>query len=184
MIHYISPEPTERQSFTDPAAAVARLEQIYNEATQFLCDQFVKVMQDGPPEGHIRAYYPEIRVTTRSYAQVDTRFSFGHVAIPGTYATTVTRPDLFRSYLTQQITLLIRNHGQPVTIGASKTPLPVHFAMTGNPDLTVPQEGATDFILRDVFDVPDLSTTNDDIVNGTFTSEEGIGALALFTASA
>ncbi len=182
MIQYISPETTEPQTFTDPAAAVARLEQLYTEATQFLSDQFVKVMQDGPPEGFIRAYYPEIRVTTRSYAQVDTRLSFGHVAIPGTYATTVTRPDLFRSYLTQQITLLIRNHGQPVTIGASKTPIPVHFATTGNPNLTVPQEGATDFILRDAFDVPDLSTTNDDIVNGTFTSEEGTGALALFTA--
>ena len=32
--------------------------------------------------------------------------------------------------------------------------------------MTVPQEGAADFTLRDVFDVPDLSTTNDDIVNG------------------
>lgn len=182
MTQYISPEHIEPQVFTDPIAAVARLEQLYTEATRFLSDQFVKVMRNGPPEGHIRAYYPEIRVTTRSYAQVDTRLSFGHVAVPGTYATTVTRPDLFRSYLTQQITLLIRNHGQPVTIGASKTPMPVHFAMTGNPNITVPQEGATDFTLRDVFDVPDLSTTNDDIVNGTHTAEDGTGALALFTA--
>jgi AMP nucleosidase len=182
MIQYLSPETTEHQTFTDPAAAVARLEQLYSEATEFLSDQFVKVMQNGPPDAHIRAYYPEIRVTTRSYAQVDTRLSFGHVAVPGTYATTVTRPDLFRSYLTQQITLLIRNHGQPVSIGASKTPMPVHFAMTGNPNITVPQEGATDFTLRDVFDVPDLSTTNDDIVNGTFTSDDDTGALALFTA--
>lgn len=182
MTQYISPEPIEPQTFTDPAAAVARLEQLYTEAIRFLSEQFVKVMQNGPPKGHIRAYYPEIRVTTHSFAHVDTRLSFGHVALPGTYATTVTRPDLFRSYLTQQIALLIRNHGQPVTIGVSQTPMPVHFAMTGNPDITVPQEGATDFILRDVFDVPDLSTTNDDIVNGTYTTEDGTGALALFTA--
>ena len=32
----------------------------------------------------------------------------------------------------------------------------------------MPQEGPLDFTLRDVFDVPDLSTTNDDIVNGTY----------------
>ncbi|MFT4959675.1 MAG: AMP nucleosidase [Paracoccaceae bacterium] len=182
MTQYITPETTEPQSFTDPAAAVARLEQLYAEAVDFLSEQFVEVMKNGPPEGHIRAYYPEIRVTTLSYAQVDTRLSFGHVASPGTYATTLTRPDLFRAYLTQQISLLIRNHGQPVTIGASNTPMPVHFAMTGNSDISVPQEGATDFTLRDVFDVPDLATTNDDIVNGTHKSDDGTGALALFTA--
>ena len=121
-------------------------------------------------------------MTTTSYAKVDSRLSFGHVASPGTYATTITRPDLFRNYLTQQIGLLIRNHGQPVTIGPSTTPIPVHFAVAGDPKITVPQEGATDFILRDVFDVPDLVTTNDDIVNGTHVPADGTGALALFTA--
>ena len=40
----------------------------------------------------------------------------------------------------------------------------MHFAVAGAP---VPQEGALTFSLRDVFDVPDLATTNDDIVNGT-----------------
>jgi AMP nucleosidase len=48
--------------------------------------------------------------------------------------------------------------------------------------MTVPQEGAAGFTLRDVFDVPDLSTTNDDIVNGTFKSPDGTGPLSLFTA--
>ena len=38
-----------------------------------------------------------------SFDKVDSRLSFGHVASPGTYATTVTRPDLFRNYLIQQI---------------------------------------------------------------------------------
>ena len=64
-----------------------------------------------------------MRVST--FGQVDSRLSFGHVADPGTYATTVTRPDLFRNYLTQQIGLLIRNHGVPVEIGLSDTPITV-----------------------------------------------------------
>jgi hypothetical protein len=59
--------------------------------------------------------------------------SFGHVSGPGTYATTVTRPDLFRNYLIQQIELLIRNHGVSVDVGPSDTPIPVHFAVAGNP---------------------------------------------------
>jgi AMP nucleosidase len=139
-------------------------------------------MRNGAPDVRIRAFYPEVRLTTSSYAQVDTRLSFGHVSAPGTHATTITRPDLFRSYLTQQIGLLIRNHGRPVTIGPSTTPVPVHFAVAANSNMTVPHEGAASFTLRDVFDVPDLSTTNDDIVNGTYTSSDGTGPLALFTA--
>jgi AMP nucleosidase len=102
--------------------------------------------------------------------------------MPGTYAATVTRPDLFRAYLTQQIGLLIENHGQPVIIGRSSTPIPVHFAMATDTEVTVPQEGAANFTLRDVFDVPDLNTTNDDIVNGTYQSPDGVGPLAPFTA--
>ncbi|MCA0870558.1 AMP nucleosidase [Seohaeicola saemankumensis] len=178
----LTPDAPAAEQFTDPAAAAERLVELYDQATGYLCDAFRAVMADGATEARYRAFYPEIRLTTTSYAQVDSRLSFGHVAQPGTHATTVTRPDLFRHYLTQQIALLIRNHGVPVTIGPSTTPIPVHFAVAANPDITVPQEGATDFTLRDVFDVPDLSTTNDDIVNGTFTPENGTGPLSLFTA--
>ena len=74
---------------------------------------------------------------------------------------------MFRAYLTQQLQLLMENHGVMVQIGPSATPIPVHFAVAGNPDVAVPQEGVLEFSLRDVFDVPDLATTNDDIVNGT-----------------
>ena len=183
MTSILLPQHPKAKEFTDAAAAVERLQLLYQQATDFLCTGFTQAMADGAPEdSHIRAYYPEIRVTTSSYAQVDSRLSYGHVSAPGTYATTVTRPDLFQNYLIQQIGLLIRNHGQPVTIGLSDTPIPVHFAMTAQPGLTIPQEGAAGFTLRDVFDVPDLATTNDDIVNGTYVPTDNTGPLALFTA--
>lgn len=182
MIQIRTPDVPPAQQFTDAAAAVARLEEHYTIATRFLCEQFTTILQSGDVSARIRAFYPEIRLTTSSFAQVDSRLSFGHVATPGTHTTTITRPDLFRSYLTQQIDLLIRNHGQPVTICASKTPIPVHFAVANDASISVPQDGATDFTLRDVFDVPDLSTTNDDIVNGTYVAEDATGPLALFTA--
>ena len=68
-------------------------------------------------------------------------------------------------------------------IGASETPIPVHFAVASEDGLNVPHEGALDFPLRDVFDVPDLSTTNDAIVNGMGVKHpDGSGALAPFTA--
>lgn len=77
----------------------------------------------------------------------------------------------------------MQNHGVPVQIGYSTTPIPVHFAVSRNPDITVPQEGAMTYPLRDVFDVPDLSTTNDDIVNGVAELDDsGAAPLAPFTA--
>lgn len=182
-IHSIqTPETLAAESFLDPEAAVARLEQLYRIATEFLQAQFAQAMEDGQPSARFRAYYPEIRITTTSYAQVDTRLSFGHVSSPGTYASTITRPGLFRNYLIQQISLLIENHEVPVQIGVSDTPIPVHFAMTGEDAVRIPQDGAADFTLRDFFDVPDLRTTNDDIVNGTYVAKDGVGVLAPFTA--
>ncbi|MCZ7675209.1 MAG: AMP nucleosidase [Roseovarius sp.] len=171
------------EDFTDAQHAVDRLIALYDGATDFLRAEFATAMARGAPPWRVRAFYPEIRLTTTSYGKIDSRLSFGHVARPGTYATTVTRPRLFRYYLHQQIGLVMANHGVPVTIGLSDTPMPVHFAVADDPTLTVPHEGAAGFTLRDVFDVPDLVTTNDDIVNGTFRpGPDGTMPLAPFSA--
>lgn len=178
-----TPDAAGPDLFTDPQAAVARLVALYDQAAGYLCDAFTAAIEGRPPKHRVRAFYPEIRITTRSYAQIDSRLSFGHVSSPGTHAATITRPDLFRHYLEQQIGLLVQNHGQPVQIGPSDTPMPVHFAVAGRAGITVPHEGAADFTLRDIFDVPDLTTTHDDIVNGTHQpGPDGAGPLAPFTA--
>jgi AMP nucleosidase len=179
----MTPENQTTQSFSDARLAVERLEELYLDATRFLAGHFTAALLGEKPAHRVRAYYPEIRLTVSSHAKVDSRLSFGHVSGPGTYATTVTRPDLFCAYLTQQIALLMENHGVTVEIGPSTTPMPVHFAVAGNPKVAVPQEGVLEFSLRDVFDVPDLATTNDDIVNGTRThNDDGSMPLAPFTA--
>ncbi len=182
-IPVLTPDVPVPESFDNAAAAVDRLTELYGIATTFLCAQFRDALTNGPDGHRIRAFYPEIRITTTSFAQIDSRLSYGHVAEPGVHAATITRPDLFRNYLEQQIDLLLSNHGVPVTIGASTTPIPVHFAVASDNSIVVPQEGAADFTLRDIFDVPDLSTTNDDIVNGMHSHDEmGVGPLAPFTA--
>ncbi|EDQ06501.1 AMP nucleosidase [Sulfitobacter indolifex] len=182
MTTILTPDTPNPESFRDATAAVDRLTELYQQATTFLHDAFAKAMETSAPDARVRAFYPELRFRTSSYAHVDTRLSFGHVSSPGTFAATITRPDLFRNYLIQQIGLLIENHDQPVIVGPSTTPIPVHFAMSGDNALNVPQEGAADFTLRDVFDVPDLSTTNDDIVNGTYVPVDDVRPLAPFTA--
>jgi len=178
-----SPDNMTVKTFTDAVAAVAHLQNLYRHATEFLTTAFNAAVISGRPDMRLRAYYPEIRLTVTQHDTIDSRLSFGHVAGPGTYATTITRPDLFRNYLVQQIELLMQNHRVPVQIGPSTTPIPVHFAMAGIQSVVIPQEGNLNFALRDVFDVPDLSTTNDDIVNGTRTlNDDGSMPLAPFTA--
>jgi AMP nucleosidase len=179
----LTPPPAPPEAFSDPAAAVDRLAALYAQATAFLADGFVRAVERGCPPHRLRAFYPEIRLTVASFIRPDSRLAFGHVSQPGTFATTVTRPDLFRNYLIQQLDLLMRNHSVMVQIGWSDTPIPVHFAVTAAPGIAIPHEGVLEFSLRDVFDVPDLATTNDDIVNGArLVNPDGSRPLAAFTA--
>lgn len=179
----ISPPPVEAQDFTDAKLAVDALKKLYDEATAFLRDSFESVMNGAPVEGHYRAFYPQISLFTRSFAKIDTRLSFGHVAEPGHYRTTITRPHLFESYLEQQIGLLLKNHGVPIRVAVSNTPIPLHFAMGENAHIAGSIEDRIQRPLRDVFDVPDLDTTDDQIVNGTNKpAADGTRALAPFTA--
>ncbi|SDX34839.1 AMP nucleosidase [Roseicitreum antarcticum] len=178
-----TPEITQHETFSDPKQAVDRLQTLYAEATQFLVDRFNDLTAGKTPDARYRAFYPEIRMTTMRFDRIDSRLSFGHVAEPGTYASTITRPDLFRYYLEQQIGLLMRNHSVPISIGLSDTPIPVHFAMAGRGDVVLPDNGELALSLRDVFDVPDLSSTNDDIVNGSGAKNaDGSRPLSGFTA--
>ena len=169
--------------YQTPAEAVDALIARYDQATQFLRENFTQVMAGTAVEGRYRAFYPQAAIETTSYAKVDSRLSFGHVSEPGRYATTITHPRLFRNYLIQQIGLLMDNHGVGVEVSTSDTPIPLHFAMA---DGTVVEGSIEDQLgrpMRDVFDVPDLTTTDDHIVNGEVVIDTaGTRALAPFTA--
>jgi AMP nucleosidase len=179
----IAPGTESPREFGDPAAAVKELQRRYARATAFLRDRFAAIMKGQTPEGRYRAYYPELRLVTASFAKVDSRLSFGHVTEPGRYSTTITRPDLFEGYLTQQIGLLIQNHGMPVAVGDSDTAIPLHFAMEEGAHVEGSIEDTLHRPLRDIFDVPDLNTTDDHIVNGLpRMAIDGTRPLAPFTA--
>jgi len=178
----VYPDAYSRRSFTDAAEAVAELKALYERNTAFLRDAFEKLAAGGPVARY-RAFYPEIGVQISTYTQVDSRLAYGHVAAPGYYSTTVTRPDLFESYLTEQVKLIMRNHGVPVTIGESETPIPLHFAFRED---SYVEAGAAERIerpLRDLFDVPALNDPDAGIAKGLFEPMPGEPMpLAPFTA--
>src|SRR3546814_14457226 len=94
-----------------------------------VCSSDLALLAGRTQPRRLRAFYPQVAITTTSFAHIDSRLSFGHVPMPGHWAATITRPDLFRDYLTQPFGLLIRNHRVPLIVGPSHTPIPLHFAL-------------------------------------------------------
>jgi AMP nucleosidase len=183
--HVLVPEPIAAEGFTDASAAVARLVEIYERNTAFLRGCFESYLDGGPVAKRVRATYPLVRISTRTHARLDSRLSYGFVSGPGTHETSVTRPDLFRSYFTEQIGLLLANHNVAVEIGESDEPIPIHFAYRR--DINVEADAsrsASDRLLRDLFDTPELGAMDDAIVNGTLQLVAGAAMpLAMFRAA-
>ncbi len=171
---FTTPQAMETRSFSSATDAVDRLIELYDHNTQFLQQAFSRYLDGDTPDLKHRAYYPEIRFRNSTYARVDSRLSYGHVDQPGLYTTTITQPTLFKGYLRHQLKLLIENHDQPIEIGDSDVPIPLHFALELGSAVSVERPQNITSSLRDSFDVPDIATVNDDIVNGTYEIEPGL----------
>ena len=100
-----------------PEKVVEALERLYEDAVKALTESLETYLHDGTP--------PDIaRRTARAfcYPALIVRYdpdgppppisrAFGKMSEPGTYMTTVTRPDYFRPYLIEQLTPLMRDCG-------------------------------------------------------------------------
>jgi AMP nucleosidase len=174
--------PTE--SFDDPVAAVARVSAIYEANTSFLRDAFARYRKHETFSHRVRACYPFVRVRTELNTQIDSRRSYGFVAGPGIFETTLTRPDLFGDYYREQLRLLTKNHHVGIEVGVSAQPVPIHFAFAEGIHLEGDLDRDSLLAMRNIFDMPDLALLDDRIVNGTY--EPAVGEphpLALFTAA-
>ena len=169
--------------FTTAAAALARAREIYDNSVDHLRNALQAFVNGEPGGGHVRACYPFVRVHTDTVARADSRLSYGFVAGPGTFETTLTRPDLFASYYLEQFRLLLENHGVELEIGTSVQPIPVHFSFAEHDHIEGSLTRERRLLLRDLFDLPDLGAMDDGIANGTFVAAPGQAhPLSLFTA--
>ena len=173
--------------FTDAAAALARVREIYDNSIAHLRSAMQRFVAGESMPGHVRACYPFVRVQTdtvaRLSAEESAHLSYGFVAGPGRFETTVTRPDLYASYYLEQLTLLLQNHGAELEVGTSSQPIPVHFSFAENDHIEGSLSVQRRQLMRDVFDLPDLAAMDDGIANGTHVSRAGEAQpLSLFTA--
>jgi AMP nucleosidase len=171
------------QSFTDAQAALRHATLIYEHGIAYLREQLQEFVAGRNPAHHVRACYPFVRIHTNTVARADSRLAYGFVAGPGTYDTTLTRPDLFGHYYLDQFELLLKNHGVPLEVGLSNQPIPIHFSFAEHDHIEGSLDVGRRLLMRDVFDLPDLAAMDDGIANGVHElSVGGPQPLALFTA--
>jgi len=160
---------------------VRRIIELYEAAAARLKAAFWAYAEHGTPPGEINAYYPFLGVRVAAEElNIDARFSYGAVHDPGVYGTTLTQPRLFADYYRGQIEMLMRNHQVPVVVGVSRRAIPLPFMVDVSNSGIDPDRAA---FLVHRFPMPDLSSTDDRIVNGTYKVKPGEPQpLALFTA--
>jgi len=178
------------QTFTkteQAADVIAAAGEIYTAQVDYLCQSFDEFTKGDIPPNKVRGFYPYIKITVKNKQRIDSRLSYGFVAKPGVYQTTLTRFDIFSHYLTHQVELLLQNHGGDhggvIEVGLSDEPIPIHFALGEDfhleGDLSTKQMAA----MPNLFDQPDLEDMDDQIANGYYRSKEGAAdPLSIFTA--
>ena len=173
--------------FTDPVAALAQAREIYDSSIKHLREAMRRFVAGEDLPGHVRACYPFVRVQTHTVARLNpvesAHLSYGFVAGPGRFETTLTRPDLYCDYYLEQFTLLLQNHQVELEVGTSSQPIPLHFSFSENEHIEGNLSAARRQLMRDEFDLPDLAAMDDGIANGTFMPRPGEPLpLSLFTA--
>lgn len=169
--------------FTDAKEAFDRVKQIYDANIHYVKDSFHRFAGGDSLEGRVRGRYPEVRLQVTTAVIADSQLAFGFVSGPGTYAITLTRPDLFQDYYVEQFQLLLDNHEVPLEIVTGSQPIALHFAFSEGDHVEGQMSADRRALMRDFFDLPDLSTMDDAIANGNHFSRRGDASpLALFTA--
>lgn len=181
------PNVKDLTAYTDASEAVKAIEKIYNKNSSLIHSAFKRLLEgeDVSEASLSEATYPFVGLhVTPKELNLDARLSYGVIAEAGTYGGTVTRPDIFKRYYHEQISLLMDRHKVPVYVGASNWPIPLPFAMDHTPAQLDPR--ALDmgqlWQLQTGFALPDLTRVNDDIANCTYRSKEnGIKPVSMFS---
>jgi len=184
----IRPPFTAPTRHTDADSALAQVQALYQTSLDHLRQAMREFVSGTNFDQRVRAFYPFVRIHTKHGAlkagSDAAHLSYGFVAEPGRYETTLTHPDLFAAYYREQFDLLLQNHGGTLEVGVSHQPIPVHFSFAENDHIEGEMSEERRQLMREVFDLPDLKAMDDGIANGTFEPKAGEPQpLSLFTAA-
>lgn len=159
--------------------AIDKLEMLYDAALAALRDAISAFIRDGSlPNAAERSKglfsYPQLSVRwDGKFSDHHRTRAYGRFSRAGQYSTTITRPALFREYLTEQMTLLESEYGAVFEVTPSQQEMPYPFVIDGS-DLILDRSMTAG--LAQHFPTTDLAKIGDGIT-------DGIETIALGTAS-
>ncbi|MFN3520793.1 MAG: AMP nucleosidase [Phenylobacterium sp.] len=167
------------------ARIVERLENEYRASVNALRAALKSFLSGGPPPDPAdRAsgafVYPELRLTWPP-GHVYPRLSraYARLSQPGRYAGTVTRPDLYRDYLIEQLSLLIADFEVEVDVARSTQEIPFPYVLDGTGEMAMADIGAAD--IARYFPSTELAYIGDEIADGSWMpGQDRVLPIALF----
>jgi AMP nucleosidase len=167
-------------------AVVDRLEAEYRRACGALQAALKDFMHGGKtPDPALRTdrafTYPELRLTyLPTMAPPKLARSYARLSHPGVYGVTVTRPDLFRDYLTEQLALILADFEAEVAVRRSDQEIPFPYVLDAA-DAAQADVGAAEIARH--FPTTELAFIGDDVTDGFWSASPGdVRPLALFDA--
>ena len=154
-----------------PQAALDRLETLYSQSVSNLRDAVRAFVDTGArPDPTARAdglfAYPKLRIRWYGDRPQDLEpRAYARLSKQGTYATTITRPDLFRPYLIEQLTLLADEYDADFEVELSRQEIPFPYVLDG---ADVALDRSMTAALARWFPTTDLAHIGDEISDGLF----------------
>jgi len=167
------------------AGIVDRLNDEYRSSVEALRNALREFLVNGvPPDPKLRANgaftYPELRLywpEGRPYPRIGR--AFARIGLPGRYAVTVTRPDLFGDYLIEQLTLLQQDFDVQIAVGRSSQEIPFPYVLDGARDIELADRSSME--IARYFPTTELAHIGDEIADGSWlTAGDAPRPLALF----
>src|SRR5690348_14071431 len=180
----LSPLPEAMSRSFNAHAAVDELVAIYDESVANLRGALARYVEDRtaptPRERKKGIFaYPELRIdyAGKQPAAAPSR-AFARLNQPGTYATSIARPELFRDYLVDQLEHLQRDYDVTVSVGRSASEIPYAYVIE-NSGIEVGDIGTAE--LSRFFPSNELVHLGDEIADGVWVrGPEQPRPLALF----
>ncbi|WP_390587396.1 AMP nucleosidase [Erythrobacter sp. MTPC3] len=174
-----------RQTYMKPIATILNeLQQNYSEAVKTLREDVIAFGRDGavPPQRRREdgSYaYPQLTLHYSGVGEPQDRSrAFGRLEMPGTYTTTVTRPDLFGDYLAEQLELISAEYDIEVEVGRSRQEIPFPYVLDGEAGAAMVGIAPQDIAQH--FPSTDLSLIGDELADGIEFDENEDMPLSLF----
>ncbi len=161
---------------------VSRLVELYDHALADLSVRFDAycdgTLDDKTPQ---TPTYPYICAIVPAEKSTQTsKLALGGIASESLHGATITRPALFAEFLSEELNRIITRFDAELYVGKSHTPMPLTFALE---KATAALDAEKRANLQCHFYMPDLVSTNDDIVDGhRILQRFGVMPLSLFTA--